>query len=78
MHQLPVLMLVSHVGAEAFLGARFGVGTGRIWLSNVQCTGRERALMICTANSSAVNVCTHGQDAGVRCLQGASIILFCY
>ena len=45
-------------------------GTGRIWLSNVQCTGSERALINCTVSSTGVNSCTHAQDAGVRCQSG--------
>lgn len=50
-------------------------GGGRIWLHNVQCTGRERALIDCTSISSGVNSCTHAQDAGVRCQYGKFCIL---
>jgi len=46
-------------------------GTGIIWLTDVQCTGNEKALMNCTANSSGVNSCTHAQDVGVRCPSGS-------
>ena len=48
-------------------GASFGEGTGRIWLSNVQCTGIERELTDCLTNSSGINSCSHVRDAGVRC-----------
>ena len=54
---------------EAVSQASFGQGTGRIWLTNVQCIGSETGLSNCTA-SSGVDSCTHAQDAGVRCPLG--------
>ena len=48
----------------------FGEGSGRIWLTDVQCTGNERMLSNCAANSTGVNACTHVQDAAVRCPPG--------
>ena len=51
-------------------GGNFGEGTGRIWLTNVQCTGSEIKLSNCTASSNETNSCTHAQDAGVRCPLG--------
>ena len=44
-------------------------GTGRIWLTNVECTGTERQLSNCTA-SQISSSCTHAQDVGVRCTPG--------
>ena len=44
------------------------IGSGRIWLNNVQCTGTEKSLMNCTA--SLINSCSHTQDAGVFCFPG--------
>ena len=58
------------LATEALIGASFGEGTGRVWLTNVQCTGSERALINCIANSSGINSCTHAQDAGVQCQSG--------
>ena len=58
---------------EALGQANFGEGTGRMRLSNVQCTGNERSLVNCAANSSGVNSCTHAQDVGVRCQSGILI-----
>uniref|UniRef100_A0A8C0GEV4 Soluble scavenger receptor cysteine-rich domain-containing protein SSC5D n=1 Tax=Chelonoidis abingdonii TaxID=106734 RepID=A0A8C0GEV4_CHEAB len=48
-------------------GARFGRGSGRIWLGNVNCTGTEAALSDCRARPWGENSCTHGEDAGVVC-----------
>lgn len=58
-----------YVGAEAFTQATYGEGVGRIWLSNVECTGNERMLTNCSANIN-VTGCAHAQDAGVRCQPG--------
>ena len=63
------------VGSEALGEARFGSGTGRIWLDSVQCMGTERALSNCVANSSGINSCMHTQDAGVRCPPGKTKLL---
>ena len=58
------------VGAEASSVSSYGQGTGRTWLTNVQCIGNEIELGNCTANSSGISSCTHAQDVGVRCRQG--------
>ena len=50
-------------------GAGFGDGAGRIWLTDVECTGSEGVLSNCTS-SRAVSTCVHSQDAGVRCPLG--------
>jgi len=60
---------------EALSEAAFGEGTGRIWLSNVECTGSERELANCTATFNETTSCTHAQDAGVRCIQGITIYM---
>ena len=47
--------------------AEFGLGTGQIWLDNVNCRGTESMLSSCTANSWGVHNCDHRDDAGVVC-----------
>ena len=59
-----------HVYFLASEVTKFGEGTGKIWLGNVQCSGSERQLRNCEADSSGVNLCTHAQDVGVRCQSG--------
>uniref|UniRef100_A0A8C3H8M1 Soluble scavenger receptor cysteine-rich domain-containing protein SSC5D n=1 Tax=Chrysemys picta bellii TaxID=8478 RepID=A0A8C3H8M1_CHRPI len=54
-------------------GARFGRGSDRIWLDNVNCTGTEVALSDCRARPWGVNNCTHGEDAGVVCSAGFAL-----
>lgn len=45
----------------------FGKGTGRIWLSNLQCGGYERSLLQCKHERFQQPDCTHRQDVGVLC-----------
>ncbi|XP_074044612.1 antigen WC1.1-like [Macrotis lagotis] len=47
--------------------AAFGPGSGTIWLSVVQCTGRESSLWDCRKSHWGQSSCGHGEDAGVRC-----------
>ena len=62
-------------GATALrAAAQFGPGTGRIWLSNVQCTLDDPALANCSyGNEIGVNNCNHNQDAGVICFTGSGM-----
>ncbi|KAM7134327.1 scavenger receptor cysteine-rich domain-containing protein DMBT1-like isoform 8-T15 [Macrochelys suwanniensis] len=48
-------------------GARFGQGTGPIWLDEVNCTGTEAAISECRAKPWGKHNCHHGEDAGVVC-----------
>ncbi|XP_047229732.1 deleted in malignant brain tumors 1 protein-like [Girardinichthys multiradiatus] len=51
----------------AFIGARFGEGTGPIWLTNVGCLGKEDGLTDCSHSGFGMNSCGHAEDAGVIC-----------
>ncbi|XP_044844674.1 deleted in malignant brain tumors 1 protein-like isoform X2 [Mauremys mutica] len=48
-------------------GSRFGQGTDRIWLHEVNCTGTEAALSECRARPWGEHKCNHVGDAGVVC-----------
>ncbi|XP_060574189.1 deleted in malignant brain tumors 1 protein-like, partial [Ruditapes philippinarum] len=57
----------SNVTGKAVSGSFFGRGNGRVWLSDVQCTGSEVDISNCSMSwSSGVN-CDHSNDAGVIC-----------
>lgn len=42
-------------------------GTGRIWLDNVACTGKEQNITSCSNLEWGVHDCSHSEDAGVEC-----------
>ena len=52
--------------AVAYTDARFGVGTGPIFVDNAQCTGGEPRLLACDYDTHTAD-CTHSEDAGLRC-----------
>ncbi|TRZ07412.1 hypothetical protein HGM15179_019693 [Zosterops borbonicus] len=52
---------------EAPRGARFGRGSGQVWLSDLTCAGTETHLGQCPAPPWGSNTCGHGQDVGVVC-----------
>ena len=49
----------------AYGGARYGEGSGQVYLDNVNCLGNESRLTDCTYTSGSS--CPHSQDAGVQC-----------
>ncbi|XP_061177723.1 uncharacterized protein LOC133186505 [Saccostrea echinata] len=53
--------------AEAVTGGRFGAGTGKIWLDNVDCNGMENSIVQCRHQVWGSNNCDHSEDVGVRC-----------
>ncbi|XP_068738787.1 deleted in malignant brain tumors 1 protein-like [Montipora capricornis] len=47
--------------------ARFGEGSGSIWLNNVQCTGSESSIRNCRHAGWGKHYCYHYEDASVVC-----------
>ena len=52
--------------AASYPMARYGQGTGPIYLDNVQCVGTELHIQECTYSSDA-SECTHAEDASLLC-----------
>ena len=54
-------------------GSYFGEGSGRIYLSGLQCTSDDLRLIDC--DRSATEVCQHSEDAGVICVGMITLIM---
>lgn len=52
---------------EALSTPKFGPGSGKILLDDVQCEGLESNLWECKNRGWGVHNCSHGQDATVLC-----------
>ena len=52
---------------SAPLSARFGAGSGRIWLDNVGCSGNESSIVNCQHSGWGAQNCGHHEDASVIC-----------
>lgn len=58
--------------AQAHVGGIFGVGTGQIWLDELECVGSEKNIEDCPSALWGQNNCNHNEDAGVTCSQNSS------
>ena len=61
-------MIIS-TGAIPYLNARFGQGSGSIWLDDLRCNGTESSILDCTHDGIGVyaSYCDHFDDVGVEC-----------
>ena len=53
--------------SEAPGSARFGQGSGTIWLDDVMCSGEETDLADCPHRGFGTHNCGHSEDAGAVC-----------
>ena len=50
-------------------GAKYGQGSGTIWMDDVKCKGGEASLLQCPHPGWGSNInCDHGEDASVECV----------
>ena len=74
---------ISPAGVFLNLYGQYGLGTGPVWLNNVNCIGVEQQLIDCPVISNNDSYCDHYNDAAVQCtgkkygvpVQSNSIIL---
>jgi len=50
-----------------FIGNRYGAGSGRIWLDEVQCSGMETSISDCQHNDWGSHNCSHSENVSVSC-----------
>ena len=60
-------MLLCYVGGSAYHNAYFGVGSGPIFMDDVQCTSSSSQLLECPSRPILSHNCLHSDDAGVGC-----------
>ena len=58
--------------SEAPRQARFGAGSGPIWMDNLRCVGDEARLADCPFNGWGEHNCGHDEDAGAVCVTGVA------
>ena len=56
-----------YVGGSAYSNAYFGVGSGPIFLDEVQCTSISSQILECPSRPILSHNCLHSADAGVGC-----------
>ena len=54
---------------------QFGLGTGQIWMENVQCTGNESRLYQCFHNEIGRHTCRSTRPASVQCTSNHNVYI---
>ena len=52
---------------KTFRGGQVPSGSGQIWLSNINCSGKEENISRCFHPGWGIHNCSHSEDAGVEC-----------
>ena len=67
-------VVCSELGYGKAVAARprafYGLGSGQIWLDNVNCAGTEGTIGNCSHRGWGIENCGHSEDASVNCTAG--------
>ena len=63
-------------GVRAIKGGEVPVGTGKIWLDNLACSGSEKNISRCPHRGWGMGRCNHSKDAGVECSRTGNSIQY--
>jgi len=67
-----------HCNTVRYIGTKthndYGVGSGQIWLDNVQCNGTEIDIGDCTHTDWGVHNCEHHEDIAISCSIGTPTV----
>ena len=55
-----------------YIGNVYRKEYGPIWMSNVQCTGREQHYLQCTHSGLRAQKCSHSQDVSISCFYNST------
>ena len=61
---------------SASANAQYGLGSGLIWLDEVQCNGSEQFVQDCSHLPIGQHNCRHSEDAGVSCIGEWGVCLY--
>lgn len=61
-------MLFFKIESEANCCARYGQGSGPIWIDDISCLGSETRIEDCNNGGWESSTCSHGEDVSISCI----------
>ena len=69
-----VCHMLGYKNVGQYIGGRYGAGSGRIWLDNVECSGMEMHIANCQHSGWGNHSCRHDEDVSVSCFSEVKLI----